>query len=180
MDIINLIHKPLSDEDIHKILGYKCKIIKYFELGDYKDLDDLMPNLTDAVVILYEKSLNSGHWVGLLKHNHNTFEFFDPHGLQADKELLWINLKTRRLLHEETPYLTNLLQNETYTYNKIKYQSSDAYANACGFHVCHRIYRIFNNNMNLEEYHKYMNSIKEEYKISYDTIVAIFIQMMLD
>ena len=178
-EIINLIHKPLSDEDIHKILGYKCKIIKYSELSNYRDLDDLMPNIIDCVVILYEESSNSGHWVGLMKYN-NAFDFFDPYGLKVDKELLWIDLKMRKSLDQYTPYLTNLLKNEKYIYNKVKYQSNDDYANTCGFHVCHRIYRLFNDSLSLEGYHEYMHDIKTSHKVNYDVIVAIFIQMKLE
>ena len=73
MAIIKLLHKQLSDEDIHKILGYKCKILKYSELACYKDLDALTPNLVDCVVILYEESENSGQWVGLLRYNNIYF-----------------------------------------------------------------------------------------------------------
>jgi hypothetical protein len=68
----------------------------------------------------------AGHWVGLLKYN-NIYEFFDAYGLFPDKELLWIDLKTRQMLHEEKQYLTNLLRNENYIYNKIKYQNEDNY-----------------------------------------------------
>ena len=37
-------------------------------------------------------------------------EFFDPYGLNVDKELLWLDLKTRQSLHEQIPYLTNLFK----------------------------------------------------------------------
>ena len=71
-EIINLIHKPLSDEDIHKILGYKCKIIKYSELSNYRDLDDLLPNLLDYFIILYELYLA----LKKLKKNKTFFYIF--------------------------------------------------------------------------------------------------------
>ena len=109
MDIIKTVHKALSDKDIRQILGDKCKIIKYSALSQYNTLFELLPELIDYVVILYEDHLNSGHWVGLLKYN-NMFEFFDAYGLMPDKELLWVDLKIRQSLNERIPYLTNLLK----------------------------------------------------------------------
>ena len=54
MEITRLIHKPLSDADIQKILGPDAKIIKYSELGDLYDIDQLLPNEKDYCIILYE------------------------------------------------------------------------------------------------------------------------------
>ena len=92
MDIIKLVNKALSDEDIRTILGSNTKIIKYSELSKYRDLDELLPNLLDYVIILYEDNLDTRHWTGLLKYN-NLYEFFDPYGLIPDKELSWTSLK---------------------------------------------------------------------------------------
>ena len=178
MDIIKLVHKALSDADIRAILGSNTKIIKYSELSGYRDLDDLLPNLLDYVIILYEQSESVGHWVALLKYN-NIFEFFDPYGFVVDKPLTWINFKTRRELDELTPYLTNLLKHEQYIYNRVKYQDEDSYVFTCGAHVCHRIYRLINNNMNLEQYHEFMKNLRDESKINYDLIVASFIKLKL-
>ena len=68
MGITKTIHKALSDKDIRDILGYKSKIIKYAELSNYNTFSELLPELVDYVVILYEGHFNSGHWVGLLKY----------------------------------------------------------------------------------------------------------------
>jgi len=121
MDVIKTIHKALSDKDIRDILGDKCKIIKYSELSQYNTLSELLPDLVDYVVILYEEAHNSGHWVGLLKYN-NIYDFFDSYALTPNRELLWLDLKTRQSLNERIPYLTNLLKHENYIYNKVKYQ----------------------------------------------------------
>ena len=42
MDIIRLINKALSDEDIGTILGADAKIIRYSELSHISDLDELL------------------------------------------------------------------------------------------------------------------------------------------
>ena len=96
-----------------------------------------------------------------------------------DKELACISLQTRRELNELTTYLSNLLKHERYIYNRVKYQDEDSYVFTCGSHVAHRIYRLINNNMNLEQYHEFMKNLKDESKINYDLIVATFIQLKL-
>ena len=178
MDIVKLIHRALSDEDIRHILGGRCKILKYGELSKYGELDDLVPDLVDYAIVLYEEKENSGHWIGLLKYN-NLVELFDPYGLIFDKELSWVGLKTRRMLNEATPYLSILLKKERYVYNYVKYQDQDSYVNTCGSHVCHRIYRLLHDNMDLEEYHKFMKETKEETNSNYDVIVATFVKLKL-
>ena len=81
MDIAQLIHKALSDEDTHRILGRRCKILKYSELERYQELEELLPNLLGYAVVLYEEQENSGHWVGILRYT-GLYELFDP--IRAD------------------------------------------------------------------------------------------------
>ena len=47
IDIVRLINKALSDEDIQRILGGDAKIIKYAELANLYDIDQLLPNEKD-------------------------------------------------------------------------------------------------------------------------------------
>ena len=89
IDIVRLINKALSDEDIQRILGGDAKIIKYAELGQLNDIDQLLPNEKDYCIILYEDRPNRGHWTALLKYN-NLYEHFDSYGVKPDSELKWI------------------------------------------------------------------------------------------
>ena len=88
-------------------------------------------------------------------------------------------MKTRKMLTEATPYLSNLLKNERYIYNHVKYQSTDSYVNTCGSHVCHRIYRLINDDMDLAEYHRFMKDISVKNKMGFDPIVATFVKPKL-
>ena len=47
MDVVRLVNKALSDEDIQRILGGVAKIIKYSELGHLYDIDQLLTNDKD-------------------------------------------------------------------------------------------------------------------------------------
>ena len=62
IDIVRLINKALSDEDIQIILGGDAKIIKYAELANLYDIDQVLPNQKDYCIILYEDRPNRGHW----------------------------------------------------------------------------------------------------------------------
>ena len=128
---------------------------------------------------MHEEDENIGHWVGLLKYD-NLYEFFDPYGMMPNKVLTWVNLKTRRSLNEATPYLSNMLEQERYIYNHINYQDLDSFAQTCGNHTVHQIYRLLTNNMGLDEYHKFMKELKEESKLNYDMIVSTSVKTKLN
>jgi hypothetical protein len=71
MDVIRLIHKALSDEDIGTILGADAKIIRYSELSHIDDLDELLTKDLDYCSILYEDRPDRGHWTAFVKlHRH--------------------------------------------------------------------------------------------------------------
>ena len=95
-------HKALSDSDIRTMLGADTKILEYSKLASVGSLDELLPRLVDYCIILYEESLNIGHWVALLKYN-DMFEHLHSYGIKPDNELQWINMKKRRMLKRATP-----------------------------------------------------------------------------
>ena len=109
MEILKLVSKALSDEDIQRILGGDAKIIKYAELGVLYDIDQLLTNDKDYCIILYEGSPYRGHWTALLKYN-GLYEHFDSYGVKPDTELKWISAKRNRMLNQDEPYLTQLLE----------------------------------------------------------------------
>jgi hypothetical protein len=79
-----MIATPLSDDDIRTILGSDTKILKYSELSEYSNLNELLPRPIDFAIILYEHSRNSGHWVALSLYN-GMYEIFDPFGVPIDQ-----------------------------------------------------------------------------------------------
>jgi hypothetical protein len=171
---------PLSDTDIRKVLGKDCKIIRYGDLDEYQTLEQLLPKSVDYLVLLYEARKYRGHWVGILRYD-DEFEFFDPYGLKPDKELLWTPPKLRHMLDQAEPYLTVLINrsDKDTVYNAVKYQEMNSKVNTCGSHVCHRIYRMLYNHMNLQEYFDFMKATKDKTGQDYDEIVATWIRPKL-
>ena len=65
-----------------------------------------------------------------------------------------------------------------------KYEHFDSYGlkpdkELCGSHVVHRLYRLKKQKMDLNAYHNFMQSLKEDYNMSFDMIVAEFIKPFL-
>jgi hypothetical protein len=181
--INKIVKKPLSDEELKAILGKGLKIIMYPDLAKYSTIEQLLPNPNDYCIILIVESENKynieGHWTALLKYD-GIYEFFDPYGNGVDVDLMnWMDKATRVRLHESKPYLTYLLKNNAYTYNKVKYEVLRKGINTCGSHSAYRIYQFKNYGLKLAEYQKHMANLSKQYGIGYDKIVARFVGFFL-
>ena len=173
-DVRRMMTTPLSDSDLKKILGDDIKIIIYSSLSNISNLRDILTKDRDCMVILYEQKRLSGHWTCLTREG-DIFTFFDPYGIAPDNELKWLNMAQRYKLHEDVPYLSNLLNSEQYVYNKIDFQQNDSRIETCGDHVCSFLYHFLNENMDLKQYQEYMKDLKKRMGQPYDYIVADFI-----
>jgi hypothetical protein len=171
-----IIEKPLDDSELKYYLN-NPKIIKYSELKNYSNIDELLNNNNDYVIILIEQKLNEGHWVCLLKYN-DTLEFFDSLGGSPDSQLEW-SIENNENLGQNVNFLTKLLMNSNYNviYNKIKFQSqgnkrNGNNINSCGRHCCWRIINLMKNDKDLKKYIDFMKDIKKNSKNTYDEIVS--------
>jgi hypothetical protein len=178
MALIAIEHRSLSDSDIRRVLGHDCKIIEYHELANYNSLDaQLLPKPLDYVVILYESAADRGHWTCLLRYR-DTYEFFDPYGFALDADLKWTPVKMRKLLGQAEPYLTELVQktDKEVIYNTVDYQSHDSSISTCGSHCCCRIWHLIHKNMSLQDYYNYMKYTRKRTGLTFDGVVAAFIE----
>ena len=172
--------QPISDGDIRRVLGSDAKIIKYSSLSQYNKLTDLLPNPKDFLILLYEETLNNGHFVGLLRYN-GIFEYFDSYALPPEKPLLWYSDEEKNKLGQRPNLLMNLFNttNDDVIYNTIVYQNDedlkDNYdVSTCGKHVLFRITRLMNNDLSLPEYHQKMKQLKKITGYDYDEIVSLW------
>ena len=168
------IRTPMSDGDLRRILGADLKIVRYSDLAHANTLEELLPRNPDHLILLFETEPNVGHWTALLRYE-NLFEFFDPYGMMPDKELLWIPAQRRKMLNQDEPYLSHLLDKaDHWIYNKTRYEKMNTKVNTCGDHCCHRIYRQIHNDMDLQDYKDYMDHVEDQFGLNYDQIVAEF------
>lgn len=144
-----LLSSMLSDSDIVNYLGGEAqhKILKYSELANYSNLDELLPEAKDYKVILTESKRNQGHWCCLLKYPTKegcVYEWFDSYSGMPDSELKFIPASVRRMLGETKHHLTRLLKtakpNEAVIYNKKKFQALNDNVDTCGRWVVARIF----------------------------------------
>ena len=167
----------IGDDDIKKYLP-DAKIIKYSELNNYNTIDELLPNNPDYVFILYEDSMNNGHWTLVMRYG-NTYEFFCSYGSQVDEPLTWTSEETKDRLHQNYPYLTRLFNNipnqRKVIYNPVDYQSERRDVNTCGRHTLVRALTMLKRHMPLDTYHKTMQKARKLTGASYDEVVSSII-----
>lgn len=125
----------VSDLDFKRAFGDGVKVLKYSELSNYHNINDLLPNAKDYVFILIETKKNSGHWTCLLKYD-DVYEWFDSYGIRPDGELNFISKAIKELLGENHHELTRLIKTipkgSKMIYNKRKLQKLAEGINTCG------------------------------------------------
>lgn len=174
-DNIDQIEKiPLSSQDIRDSMDEKVKVIRYGELSEYNNIDDLLYPYNN-VAILYQTKPNYGHWTCIFKRKvkrgekgyrrgtNEEIEFFDPYGIMLDDELEFIPYQFRVESNQVNKYLTHLLMKSKYpiNINNIPFQQLKDGVNSCGRHVC---LRMLLKNMSLKDYTKiFMSGNQKKY-----------------
>lgn len=169
-----IIEEPMGDDDIRHYFP-NAKIMTYSQLNDFEKLEDLLPSNKDYAFLLIEDSPNRGHWVAISKYG-DTAEFYDSYGGRPDSQLKWNSNEKNKQLGQGHKKLTELFNNfeGNVVYNPIKYQEDANDVNTCGRHCTFRILNM-KNGMNLDQYYKYMQSLKNNTGKNYDEIVANFV-----
>ena len=176
-NIEDVIHQPMDTDDILFYFPH-AKIMTYAGLCKYKSIEELLPAEEDYVFILYEDSPQQGHWVCLTRDAYNHINYFDSYGGAVDEPLSWTTKEVKEKLKMNAPFLGHLLNKtaEDVYWNDEDYQRDGMDINTCGRHCCFYIINMLKNNMSLLDYHTYMDALKKKYKMSYDMVVAHFIQ----
>jgi hypothetical protein len=147
---------PLSGSDIERITEGKAQILKYSDLHQYNNIDDVFGD-KEAVIILYMKTSNFGHWCTLFKSpwKPETLYFFDSYSYQMDEEIKYSDEQLRIHQGKNVPHLTQLVQKSNYylEQNKFQYQSKQHDINTCGRWASHRVRHL---DMTPDEYKTYM------------------------
>ena len=108
------------------------KIINYRQLSKHNNIDDVLGS-GNAVIILYEWVLNSGHWVCLFKDG-NVVEHFDSYGVKPDHELKWTPKEFKKTYYNKIPHLVKLLWQSPYDirYSHHQLQKESPNVSTCG------------------------------------------------
>lgn len=154
---------PLSGKDIMSVMEHlRVKIVDLRSLPKNPpqyELDNLLKN-NAVVLFIPHRNANIGHWTALLYYN-NTIEFFDSYGNDIPDD------DVAKPLKEMIKYRN---KNIRYVHNTFKFQKKGGDILTCGYHVIWRIYCLIIFKMTLEQYIKFMYSLKD-----YDRAVVWFV-----
>ena len=84
----NEMAKMIASNEFCKMLGKGVKVIKYSELENHSDINQVIPEPKGYRIILIETKQNTGHYVCLLKYNEKSYVYFDSYGLYPDQEYI--------------------------------------------------------------------------------------------
>ena len=126
-------HHPLSDAEVRAIVKKPITVIKYSELDNYNNMEDLFKEC-DRVLLLYESKINSGHWTCLI-NQPKQIVFFDPYSLEPDSQLAFTNIKFRESIGIKKPYLSYLMYKtkKPIDYNNVQLQVLKEGVETCGY-----------------------------------------------
>lgn len=171
------IEEPMDDSDIRQYLP-NAKIMRYSGLARLSDIEQLLPTDKSYVVLLYENTPGSGHWVALMRYGR-TIEFFCSYGSKIDAPLRWQNPKDNAMLGQTAPFLSQLLNKAKRKFraihNPVAYQSKRDGVATCGAWDVMRINQMKNHNQDLQDFHQFMESVKKETGLTYDEIVVNYV-----
>jgi len=126
----------VSDADFDRFfVDANKKLLKYSELENIKDINELLPDNRDYRIILTESQQNSGHWCCITKQN-NVYTWFDSYGEKPDGELKFIPAIMNKMLGQDKKHLSRILKTikepNQILYNETKYQKLRDGINTCG------------------------------------------------
>ena len=132
----------VTSTDLQSIFK-NCKIVKYADLDNYKDIYQLLPNRMDFVFLLTESEKNSGHWT-LIIRDDDTFEYFDSYGTSPKNILDYIpkymNKKLGNDFQEDLgKMIRSIKPTDKFVYNKTKFQKEQEGINTRGRWVIARL-----------------------------------------
>lgn len=170
------LEKMMSDTDFERY-GMKDKIVKYADLKNYENINELLPNDFDFRVVLIESKPNSGHWTCVLKYK-NIIEYFNSYGTACGYDFKFIPSSMSRMLGQGRDDLLELMRtkrpDQQLYYNKKKLQSTNDGVNTCGRHVIARCL-AGQCGYELDEYIKKCETKKRETGKPYDILVIDWI-----
>jgi hypothetical protein len=175
-EIKEISETPMGDDNIRQYLP-GAKVLKYSELADIDNIEELLPRPKTYFFLLYESSYNRGHFVVVNRYIDNgkdTICFFCSYGSKIDAPLYWNSQGKNKELGQDQPYLSQLLQKsgKNIQYNRVQYQSKRSPVATCGAFATLWIKANLRDNMNLQDFHDWITEIKEETGLSYDAIAS--------
>ena len=173
--LLNRLQTSLTCNDIKRYFP-DSETLKYSELKNYNDIDELLPNDKDFKIILIEQEHHVGHWVCIMKYD-NTIEYFNSYGNKVDNDKRFIGKLKNKLLGQDEDILTEMMEKSKYKciYSKKRFQKLNNSINTCGRWCILRIICMKDMDMNLKQFQKFIENNKETSGLSKDALVCLYI-----
>lgn len=177
-DVMERISTNISDGDLRRYFGDNVEqnIIKYNELQQYNDIQDLLPNDKAYKIILFENDFNTGHWILLMRYG-KTVEFFNSYGLRPNADFKFVSRIKNFFLGQDPDDLKRLLDGAEKSgydviYNKTRFQKMASGVNTCGRWIILRIVMLDFFCLSLPEFITFIKNLEKKYDYPPDVIVA--------
>ena len=164
----------LSDRDLRTMFP-NTPIVTYPQLAHYQSLDQILGS-DGSVIILFLSDEHYGHWTCLFTYpDHLTVEFFDSYGSSPRAEWGFIPQAIRQRLHENAPYLNQLLKRSLYHVVDFPYdlQSHGDDVCTCGDHVA---CRLLNREFTARQYYDRIMACCQQTGMNPDQLVVHLVQ----
>ena len=172
--------KMVSNIEFKKMLGPEVnnKILKYPDLENINDLNEILTEPKDYRIILILTQGNSGHWT-TISLNNGKYVWFDSYNLKPDAEFDFISPEMQSILDEKDHVLTKLLNKAvsnggSWTYNNIKFQLQEPEINTCGRWCTSYVFLFLKHNYTLEQFQQYFINWKNQTNLPFDILVCEF------
>jgi len=173
--LLNRLQTSLTCNDIKRYFPDN-ETLKYSELKNFNDIDELLPNNKDFKIILIEQEHNVGHWVCVMKYN-DTIEYFNSYGNKVDNDKKFIGKLKNKLLRQDEDVLSEMMEKSKYKciYSKKRFQKLNDNINTCGRWCILRIICMKDMDMNLKQFKKFIEDNKETTRLPKDALVCLYI-----
>jgi hypothetical protein len=173
--LLNRIQTSMTDSDIKRYFK-DIETLKYSDLKNYNNIDELLPNDKDFKIILIEQDNNIGHWVCVMK-NGNTIEYFNPYGNRVDNDKKWIGKIKNAMLGQSEDILSSMMEQSPYKciYSKKRFQKLKPEIQTCGRWCILRIICMKDLNMDIKEFQKFIKSQCNISGMPKDALVSYYI-----
>lgn len=141
----------LSNHDIYNLLDYKCNIIPYEDIINYKNINELLGKYKKCI-ILYKSSHDFGHWTCIYE-NKGKIYFFDSYGFKPNAQLKFIPNQLNKSLNQNHDYLLKMLYDtkKPIEFNEYPLQKLDTKINTCGRWV---VFRLKHPGISVDDFNK--------------------------
>jgi len=123
---------PLSTSQVVELVGHDIKMVPFYDVPKYNNIDDLFVN--DCCLLNYLSQPMIGHWCCLVRDKDiNTIYYFNPTGRFIDDAIKFLPKEYAEASHQDFPYLADLfLRNPQYNYRYLDKRLQDKDTYTCG------------------------------------------------